>query len=199
MVLFAEPAGAGGEWISWEVLIGCPILVICLLTALSIVIVRALRVRPSALCGDEADRLHWRHWGNLGRGMSCPYCDATPELSGFVIMDDGAGKPALDLMMQMPHLRTVKYAKCKKCEERYEWRWTPRGEGEEALHFEWRPGPPPAPAIPANATADERADWELWLRASAADTVEAYEGYLRDSQLRLFVAEAKTLLRLKQL
>lgn len=55
-----------------------------------------------------------------------------------------------------------------------------------------------ASPIPADATPAERADWELWLRATEANTADAYSGYLRDSQLRLFEAEANTLLRWKK-
>jgi hypothetical protein len=152
---------------------------------------------PKALARLDDDPLHWAYWGNFSSGFGCPYCGSPTAPSGL-IMVAGNPDPAPDLWIRMPHMHTPKTAKCPQCQKRYEWRWVPPGQGQDGLNFEWRPGPPPAPAIPENASTEERADWELWLQACKENTAEAYSAYLRDTRLRLFASEANTMLRWKK-
>ena len=140
----------------------------------------------------------WKPLGNFFEGLHCPLCGAGPGENGlnfFPLVDESG--PRLDVMMHMPLLHRAKVALCKKCKGRYEWKWIPQEQTAKDLFIVWRPAPPVPCPIPANATPEERADWELWLQASAAGTTEAFEAYLRDSRLRLFESEANTLLRWK--
>src|SRR6516225_11030046 len=140
----------------------------------------------------------WKPLGNFFEGLHCPLCRAGPGENGlnFYPLVDESG-PRLDVMMHMPLLHRAKVALGKKCKGRCEWKWIPQEQTSKDLFIVWRPAPPVPCPIPANATPEERADWELWLQASAAGTTEAFEAYLRDSRLRLFESAANTLLRWK--